>query len=171
MTSRTETNSTVTETINSIDYRTGWEYTVTGVGVDNNGSPLNPPVNTSTVTVTAAPTTASDGGTVTGSVTSSFDSLDLSNNGSFTITNPGGTSSSLRATWGQHDEPNNNPARYHHRERNRHNVNVHTIGNATKRTAVIILGGVTIFGSTPVLGESVGGVSATANPIANSSAR
>ena len=59
MTSRTETNSTVTETINSIDYRTGWEYTVTGVGVDNNGSPLNPPVNTSTVTVTAAPTTAS----------------------------------------------------------------------------------------------------------------
>ena len=69
----------------------------------------------------------------------------------------------------RHDEPNNNPARYHHRERNRHNVNVHTIGNATKRTAVIILGGVTIFGSTPVLAESVGGVSATANPIANSS--
>ena len=90
MTSRTETNSTVTETINSIDYRTGWEYTVTGVGVDNNGSPLNPPVNTSTVTVTAAPTQASDGGTVTGSVTSSFDSLDLSNNGSFTISDPGG---------------------------------------------------------------------------------
>ena len=90
MTSHTETESRVTETINSIDYRSGWEYTVTGVGVENNGSPLNPPVNTSTVTVTAAPTQASDGGTVTGSVTSSFDSLDLSNNGSFTISDPGG---------------------------------------------------------------------------------
>jgi len=69
----------------------------------------------------------------------------------------------------RHDEPNNNPASYHHRERNRHNLNIHTIGNATRRTAAIILGGVTIFGSTPVLAESVGGVSATANPIANSS--
>ena len=45
MTTHTETNSTVTETINSIDYRTGWEYSVTGVGVDNNGSPINPDVN------------------------------------------------------------------------------------------------------------------------------
>ena len=42
MTSHTETESTVTETINSIDYRTGWEYSVTGVGVDNNGEALNP---------------------------------------------------------------------------------------------------------------------------------
>ena len=33
MTSHTETESTVTETINSIDYRTGWEYSVTGVAV------------------------------------------------------------------------------------------------------------------------------------------
>jgi chitodextrinase len=51
MTSHTETESTVTETINSIDYRTGWEYTVTGVGVENNGSPLNPTVSTTTVQV------------------------------------------------------------------------------------------------------------------------
>ena len=42
MTSHTETESTVTETINSIDYRTGWEYSVTGVGIDNNGEALNP---------------------------------------------------------------------------------------------------------------------------------
>ena len=52
MTSHTETNSTVTETINSIDYRTGWEYSVTGVGISNNGTALNPNVNTSTVNVT-----------------------------------------------------------------------------------------------------------------------
>ena len=49
MTSHTETESTVTETINSIDYRTGWEYSVTGVGVDNNGALLNPQTSTSTV--------------------------------------------------------------------------------------------------------------------------
>ena len=91
MTSHTETESTVTETINSIDYRTGWEYSVTGVGVENNGAALNPGVNQTTVTVTpaTASTGASDG--VTGAMTSSFDSLDLSNAGSFTISNPGGS--------------------------------------------------------------------------------
>ena len=91
MTTHTETNSTVTETINSIDYRTGWEYTVTGVGVENNGAALNPGVNQTTVTVTPATGTtgATDG--VTGGMTSSFDSLDLSNAGTFTISDPGGS--------------------------------------------------------------------------------
>ena len=89
MTSHTETESTVTETINSIDYRTGWEYSVTGTGVENNGAALNPGVNQTTVTV--SPATASTGATdgVTGAMTSSFDSLDLSNAGTFTISNPG----------------------------------------------------------------------------------
>ena len=32
MTSTTETTSTVTETINSMDYNTGWQYSVTGSG-------------------------------------------------------------------------------------------------------------------------------------------
>ena len=76
MTSHTETESTITETINSIDYRTGWEYSVTGVGIKNNGQPLNPPVNTSTVTVN--PTVGSGDSAVTGTVTSSFDNLDFS---------------------------------------------------------------------------------------------
>ena len=53
MTSHTEPESTVTETINSIDYRTGWEYSVTGVGVDNNGAALNPQTSTSTVQVSS----------------------------------------------------------------------------------------------------------------------
>ena len=90
MTSHTETESTITETINSIDYRTGWEYTVTGTGVENNGAALNPGVNQTTVTV--SPATGTNGSTdgVTGGMTSSFDSLDLSNAGSFTISNPGG---------------------------------------------------------------------------------
>ena len=87
MTSHTETESTVTETINSIDYRTGWEYSVTGTGVSNNGEPLNPNVNTSTVTI--APSVGSNGDTVTGSVTSSHDALDFSNQSNFTQTTPG----------------------------------------------------------------------------------
>ena len=87
MTSHTETESTVTETINSIDYRTGWEYSVTGVGVDNNDQPLNPNVNTSTVTLN--PTVGSNGGAVTGTVTSQYDTLDFSSQSSFTQTNPG----------------------------------------------------------------------------------
>ena len=87
MTSHTETESTITETINSIDYRTGWEYSVTGVGVDNNDQPLNPNVNTSTVTLN--PTVGSNGGAVTGTVTSQYDTLDFSSQNSFTQTNPG----------------------------------------------------------------------------------
>ena len=86
MTSHTETTSNVTETINSVDFRTGWEYTVTGVGIDNNGAPLNPNVNTTTVQVNP---TADGTGEVTGQVTSSFDSLDLSSQANFTIHNPG----------------------------------------------------------------------------------
>ena len=86
MTSVSETSSKVTETINSVDYRTGWEYSVTGVGISNNGEALNPSVNTSTVTINPS---ADGTGEVTGAVTSSFDSLDLSQQGNFTISTPG----------------------------------------------------------------------------------
>lgn len=41
MTSHTETRSTVVETINSMDYQTGWQYSVTGNNVKTN-SPLSP---------------------------------------------------------------------------------------------------------------------------------
>ena len=88
MTSHTETESTVTETINSIDFRTGWEYSVTGVGVDNNGAALNPPTSTSTVTLN--PSVGTGEGAITGSVTSSFDALDMSATNNFTIHEPGG---------------------------------------------------------------------------------
>ena len=87
MTSHTETESTVTETINSVDYRTGWEYSGTGVGISNPGEALNPNVNTSTVQV--SPTVGTGEGAVTGAVTSSFDNLDFNNQSQFTITNPG----------------------------------------------------------------------------------
>ena len=87
MTSHTETESTVTETINSIDYRTGWEYSVTGVGIDNNGAALNPPTATSTVQV--SPTVGVGEDAITGTVTSSFDALDMSATNNFTIHEPG----------------------------------------------------------------------------------
>ena len=88
MTSHTETESTVTETINSIDYRTGWEYSVTGVGVDNNGEPLNP--NVSTTTVQVSPTVGTDeSGATAAAVTSSFDALNFSTQNDFTIHEPG----------------------------------------------------------------------------------
>ena len=88
MTSHTETESTVTETINSIDYRTGWEYSVTGVGVDNNGQALNPSVNTTTVQVAPTVGTGEEGATAA-AVTSSFDALDFSAQNNFTIHEPG----------------------------------------------------------------------------------
>ena len=89
MTSHTETESTVTETINSIDYRTGWEYSVTGVGVENNGEPLNPNVTTTTVQV--APTVGTDeSGATAAATTSSFDALNFNSQNNFTMAEPGG---------------------------------------------------------------------------------
>ena len=53
-------------------------------------SALNPPVNKSTVNVTPSSSSGAAGGNVvTGTVTSSFDSLDFSSPTNFTITNPG----------------------------------------------------------------------------------
>ena len=87
MTSHTETESTITETINSVDMRTGWEYTVSGVGISADGEALNPNVNTSTVTV--QPSVGSGDAAITGTVTSSFDNLDFGTSPNFTITTPG----------------------------------------------------------------------------------
>ena len=90
MTSHTETESTVTETINSIDYRTGWEYSVTGVGVDNDGGSLNPNVSTSTVQIAPTVGTEDTGGATAAATTSSFDSLNFNGQSNFTIAEPGG---------------------------------------------------------------------------------
>ena len=77
MTSHTETTSTVTETINSMDYATGWQYTVTGTGIEvENGGGLSPAdVSTTTMTI--------DG------VTSTWTGLDLDNKPTFNMATPG----------------------------------------------------------------------------------
>ena len=50
MTSHTETTSKVTETINSMDYNTGYQYSVTGSGVSADGN-LSPTTGTHNVTI------------------------------------------------------------------------------------------------------------------------
>ena len=78
MTSHTETTSTVTETINSMDYNTGWQYVVTGTNVESDGN-LVPTgagsINTTQVTL--------DG------VTSTWNGLNLTERPDFTIVTPG----------------------------------------------------------------------------------
>ncbi|AIX14749.1 hypothetical protein Syn7803C72_137 [Synechococcus phage ACG-2014d] len=50
MTSRTETTQTITETINSMDYNTGYQYSATGNGVTANGN-LSPGTGSTNVTI------------------------------------------------------------------------------------------------------------------------
>ena len=78
MTSHTETTSTVTETINSMDYNTGWQYVVTGTNVESNGN-LTP---TGTNSINATQVTL-DG------VTSTWNGLNLTDRPEFSIVTPG----------------------------------------------------------------------------------
>ena len=73
MSSHTETTSTVTETINSMDYSTGYQYSATGTGVTASGN-LSPGTGSTNVTI--------DG------VTSSW--TGVTNKPQFTQTTPGG---------------------------------------------------------------------------------
>ena len=50
MTSSTETKSKVVETINSMDYNTGYQYSSTGSGITASGN-LSPGTGTNTVTI------------------------------------------------------------------------------------------------------------------------
>ena len=76
MTSHTETTSTVTETINSMDYNTGYQYVVTGTNVETNAASLAPAgTNNTSVTLNG--------------VTSSWTNLDMSNKPAYEMTTPG----------------------------------------------------------------------------------
>ena len=76
MTSHTETTSTVTETINSMDYNTGWQYVVTGTNIESNSGNIAPG-STSSSAVTL------DG------VTSTWTGLNLNDRPDFNIKTPG----------------------------------------------------------------------------------
>ena len=78
MTSTTETTSTVNETINSMDYNTGWQYVVTGTNVQADGDLT--PTGAGSVDVTNV--------TLDG-VTSQWNGLNLNNRPNFSIVTPG----------------------------------------------------------------------------------
>ena len=79
MTSNTTTTSTVVETINSMDYNTGWQYVVTGTNVDADGGTLTP-IGAGSITNTNV--------TLDG-VTSTWNGLNLTDRPEFNMTVPG----------------------------------------------------------------------------------
>ena len=76
MTSHTETTSTVTETINSMDYNTGYQYVVTGTNIETDAANIAPSGNNNTSV------------TLNG-VTSQWTGLDMSTRPQFEMTTPG----------------------------------------------------------------------------------
>ena len=76
MTSNTETTSTVTETINSMNYDTGYQYVITGTNIQHDGNTIS------------SPSTTGNSNTLNG-VTSTWTGLDLNNKPNFTLTTPG----------------------------------------------------------------------------------
>ena len=76
MTSTTETTSTVTETINSMDYSTGWTYSVSGTNIEHDGTSMTPDVG-------SAQTNTLNG------VTTSWTGLDVNDKPNWTQVNVG----------------------------------------------------------------------------------
>lgn len=75
MTSTTETSSTVTETINSIDYNTGYTYTVTGTNIKSNAG--------------MTPSSVSTQSNSNNGVTSTWTGLNMNNRPTFSQNNVG----------------------------------------------------------------------------------
>ena len=76
MTSNTETTSTVTETINSMNYDTGYQYVITGTNIQHDGNTIS------------APNTDQNSNTLNG-VTSTWTGLDHTQKPNFTLVTPG----------------------------------------------------------------------------------
>ena len=76
MTSNTETTSTVAETINSMNYNTGYQYVITGTNISHDGNTIS------------SPSTTGNSNTLNG-VTSTWTNLDINNKPNFTLTTPG----------------------------------------------------------------------------------
>ena len=78
MTSNTTTTSTVVETINSMDYNTGWQYVVTGTNVEASGN----------LVPTGTGSTNNTNVTLDG-VTSQWTGLNLNQRPNYTMETPG----------------------------------------------------------------------------------
>ena len=76
MTSNTETTSTVSETINSMQYDTGYQYVVTGTNIQHDGNTIS------------SPNIDQNSNTLNG-VTSTWTGLDHTQKPNFTLVTPG----------------------------------------------------------------------------------
>ena len=146
MTSNTETTSTVTETINSMNYDTGYQYVITGTNISHDGNTIS------------APNTTGNSNTLNG-VTSTWTNLDLSNKPNFTITTPGDAFQFTESYSGPGSFKSHNN-KSHNNYTKRHKYNKHLL----KLISICLLGS-----ASPTFASDIGGVSATANPVANSS--
>ena len=146
MTSHTETTSKVTETINSIDYNTGWQYSVTGTNVNNGDASLNPSNVSNTVMINPL-------GGIEGQVSSTTSSANLGAS-NFKITDPKEAFQFTQTYSGPGMSNQTIIQRVTEVQHNRYHKCLYPI------IALLI--------ASPVR-ANVGGVSATANPIANSS--
>ena len=76
MPSNPDTTSPVTETINSMNYDTGYQYVITGTNIQHDGNTIS------------SPSTTGNSNTLNG-VTSTWTGLDLDNKPNFTLVTPG----------------------------------------------------------------------------------
>ena len=139
MTSHTETSSKVTETINSMDYNTGYQFSVTGSGITASGN-LSPTMENTNVTIEGVTSTWTGIGTKPTFVQTTLGS-------EFPVY---GDVSIPRS-----QQPYGNPKSNRGYKRNRHYK--------------YLLPVIAALVASPVNAETVGGVSATAAPVANSS--
>ena len=143
MSSHTETTQTITETINSMDYSTGYQYSATGSGVTASGN-LSPGTGATNITI--------DG------VTSSW--TGVTSKPQFTQQHQEQRFSSQKLTLARASKSYNYSKSDGGHKRNRYNL-IFSVNNWS-----IILGSLLPLNS---YAETVGGVSATASPVANSS--
>ena len=79
LTQTTTSRSVISESIVSEDYATGWQYTVSGTGINLNGASIEPGAIINTNTTSAS------------GITTKWTGLDVINKPNWTLTNPGGS--------------------------------------------------------------------------------
>jgi len=79
LTQTTTSRSVISESIVSEDYATGWQYTVSGTGINLNGASIEPGAIINTNTTSAS------------GITTKWTGLDVNNKPDWTLTQPGGS--------------------------------------------------------------------------------
>tara|TARA_B100001250_G_scaffold208378_1_gene178862 strand:- start:973 stop:1461 length:489 start_codon:yes stop_codon:yes gene_type:complete len=79
LTQTTTSRSVISESIVSEDYATGWQYTVSGTGINLNGASIEPGAIINTNTTSAS------------GITTKWTGLDVTNKPNWTLTQPGGS--------------------------------------------------------------------------------